>query len=50
MVAAGLPEINPDHAKMVATMALDMILAAADVLSPATEQPLQVTVIETIQL
>ncbi len=44
MVAGGLPEATPDHARFVARMALDMIAAASDVPSPATGQPLQVGV------
>jgi hypothetical protein len=42
MVVGGLPEVTPRHASFVANMALDMIVKANEVHSPATGKPLQV--------
>lgn len=42
MVVSGLPEVSDRHAHDMANMALDMIMAAQRVNSPATGKPLQV--------
>ena len=42
MVVSGLPERSTTHAQKVANQGLGMVLAAAQVCSPATGLPLQV--------
>ena len=42
MVVGGVPEASKLHAQSVADMSLGMILAAKQVMSPATGKPLQV--------
>ncbi|ELT99978.1 hypothetical protein CAPTEDRAFT_136948, partial [Capitella teleta] len=44
MVVSGLPEVSDRHAHDMANMALDMIMAAQRVNSPATGKPLQIRV------
>ncbi|XP_013400601.1 guanylate cyclase soluble subunit beta-2 [Lingula anatina] len=44
MVVAGVPDSVPDHAERIANMALDMVEAAGEVISPATGRPLQIRV------
>ena len=43
MVVGGVPEISDNHAECVADMGLDMIIKAAQVISPATGKPIQVS-------
>lgn len=42
MVVCGVPEPNNDHAERVADFALEAVLAAKEVKSPVTGDPLQV--------
>ena len=44
MIVGGVPEIDNRHAHEVAGFALDMIVKASEVLSPATGRPLQVCI------
>ena len=42
MIVGGVPTPNPRHTHEVAGFALDMVVKAAEVKSPATGKPLQV--------
>ncbi|XP_076448368.1 guanylate cyclase soluble subunit beta-2-like isoform X2 [Babylonia areolata] len=44
MAVAGVPEAQADHAERVANFAMDMIVEANNVTSPATGRPLQIRV------
>ena len=44
MVVAGLPNPNPRHADAIAAFALDMMKAAAEVMSPVDNQPLKIRI------
>ena len=43
MIVGGVPVPNPRHTHEVAGFALDMVVKAAEVKSPATGKPLQVS-------
>ena len=43
MVVSGVPERTTDHAERVGRFAMDIVGQAAQVLSPATGKPLQVS-------
>ena len=42
MVVCGAPEVTQEHAQRIANMAIDMIHASSQVISPASGKPLQV--------
>jgi class 3 adenylate cyclase len=44
MVVTGLPNPNPCHADAIAAFALDMMKAAAEVMSPVDNQPLKIRI------
>ena len=43
MIVGGVPVVNDRHCHEVAAFAIDMVVAASQVASPATGKPLQVS-------